>query len=125
MSGLDFPAVFTYYHIASKFPALLSFRQKEELRTPSLVCVCIGPGQPTEIFHTILNIASLNLTLLGLSTCKVNKYGALYDPRRPMLFLHSLPSQEWLQQSQQLINWMPWVHWVLFPSNVSANCTDQ
>lgn len=97
-----------------RFPAFPSFRHKEELRTPSLVHVCFGPGQPTEIFHTIPNIASLNLTLLGLSTCKVNKGGAFYDPRHPMLSLHSFPPQEWLQQSQQLINWMLWGHWVLF-----------
>lgn len=114
VSGLDFPAVFTYCHVASRFPAFPSFRHKEELRTPSLVHVCFGPGQPTEIFHTIPNIASLNLTLLGLFTCKVNKGGAFYDPRHPMLSLHSFPPQEWLQQSQQLINWMLWGHWVLF-----------
>lgn len=54
---------------------------------------CIGPSQPTEIFHTMLNITTLNFTVLGVFTCTVNEQGTFYHPSCSTWSLVSILSQ--------------------------------
>lgn len=58
----------------------------------SLVHVCVGPSQPTEIFHTILKITTLNLRVLGVFTRIMNEQGTFHRPSCPTLSFDSLLS---------------------------------
>lgn len=53
-------------------PSVISRNKDSKL---SLVHVCIGPSQPTENFHTILKITTLNFTVLGVFTHTMNEQG--------------------------------------------------
>lgn len=58
----------------------------------SLVYVCVGPSQPTEIFHTILKITTLNFTVLGIFTRTMNEQRTFHHPNCSMLSFDSLLS---------------------------------